>query len=1105
MCNFAKMNTQPKIELFKKLNKFIKRFYTNQLIKGGIYLFAVLSIFFILFATAEHFTKFGVGNRTLLFWTYLIINTLIAIKYIVTPLLHLFRIGKTLSHKQAAKIIGTHFTKVDDKLLNILELNEMSKADNALINASIQQKITDIKPISFSAAINYSDNKKYVRWVLIPLAVILLFFISGKHYILTESSARILKHNTFFEPKAPFQYIILNQKLESLQYEDYKLKIEIVGNEIPNEVYIKINGNSFRLKGSGNTTFEYLFKAVTSDIPFQFLAGGYHSNYYTLKALPQPKVVDLNIFLNYPSYTNIKDESIKNNGDLIVPEGTIVHWEASVQNTKNVTLVFPKSKHRQSTNKTFSYKKQFFINTPYQIIIQNEHSLSDSLSYFIKVIPDAFPLIKVSQGLDSTNTQFLFSGEIEDDYLLQKLTFNYRITSNDTNPLVSKQVEIKRLSKELFFFTFKYDELQLATGGEIEYYFEVWDNDDINGSKSTKSTRFLYKEATEEELTATKDVENEKIKNGLNKSISLANEIKKDITELNKSILEKKKITWEDKQKAKEILKKQKQLEEQIKKTQQKNSDNLKNKEKLNSSMLEKQKQLERLMNKVLDEETKKLLQEMKEMMEKADKEKLKELLDKLDQENTDLEKELDRELELFKQLEFEQKVDETLEKINDLKKEQDALKKETEQVKSDKEELAKKQEKLSSKMSNLQKDLQDLRKKNMALEDKNKMPDTKANEKKINEKMQESEDALKKGKKSKSQKAQKETLEKLEQLEQQLQSMQKSSCEDKPQEDMETLRKILENLITLSFDQEELINHTKNTPKNSAEFIKIVQRQNKLADDSQIIEDSLLALSKRVIQIQATINKEIAAINNNMNKATKELEGREVKKSAERQQFVMTSTNNLALLLSEILEQMQKELEMPPSKCNKPKNCNKPNPNCKKPSMSQLKKAQKKLKKGMQECKNGKKGEKKGEKKSKELMQLAKQQEEIRRQLMELRDEEGKNGEKGKLDKILEDMEENETDIINNRITQETIARQEEILSRLLEAEKAKREQDEDDKRKSTEWNFIPTNTTEKYLEYQKKKQQQEELLKTTPIQLTPYYKKKVDTYFNTLIKDKK
>ena len=137
--------------------------------------------------------------------------------------------------------------------------------------------------------------------------------------------------------------------------------------------------------------------------------------------------------------------------------------------------------------------------------------------------------------------------------------------------------------------------------------------------------------------------------------------------------------------------------------------------------------------------------------------------------------------------------------------------------------------------------------------------------------------------------------------------------------------------------------------------------------------------------------------------------------------------------------------------------------------------------------------------------MQLAKKQEAIRKQLMELRDEQSQNGEKGKIDKILEDMEKNETDIINNRITQKTITRQKEILTRLLEAEEAEREQEEDDKRKSIEWNFTKDNNTEKYLDYKKQKKQQEELLKTTPVQLKPYYKKKVSTYFNSLIKTKK
>ena len=130
--------------------------------------------------------------------------------------------------------------------------------------------------------------------------------------------------------------------------------------------------------------------------------------------------------------------------------------------------------------------------------------------------------------------------------------------------------------------------------------------------------------------------------------------------------------------------------------------------------------------------------------------------------------------------------------------------------------------------------------------------------------------------------------------------------------------------------------------------------------------------------------------------------------------------------------------------------------------------------------------------------------QEEIRKRLRELRDEIGKNGEKGKIDKMLKDMEENERDIINDRITEETIKRQEDILSRMLESEDSKREQDEDEKRQSNEWNFeINEDTTKDFIKYEQIKKAQEELMKTTPIQLTPFYKKKVNNYFNQIIND--
>ena len=152
---------------------------------------------------------------------------------------------------------------------------------------------------------------------------------------------------------------------------------------------------------------------------------------------------------------------------------------------------------------------------------------------------------------------------------------------------------------------------------------------------------------------------------------------------------------------------------------------------------------------------------------------------------------------------------------------------------------------------------------------------------------------------------------------------------------------------------------------------------------------------------------------------------------------------------------------------------------------------------------KKGENSKKLSDRQSMKIMKTAQQQEQIRQYLQDLRDEIGKSGDKGNLDRIIEKMEENETDILNNNITNETLIRQEEILTRLLEAENADREKEEEKKRESIEWNYKIENNNSDYLEYLKIKEQQEELLKTTPIQLSPFYKHKVDLYFNEIIKE--
>ena len=1086
--------------LYKQLNGFIKRYHQNQLIKGGIYSVGVLIIFFLCFSLLEFFSSFGVWGRTVLFWSFIVVMITIFIKLLALPILALLKVGKTLDYKESAKIIGKHFPSVADKLLNLLELSEIPDTENALISASIKQKTSQLSPIPFKNAISFSKNKKHLKWALWPIFVVLIFIFSGNKYILTESSARIIKHNTFFEPKSPFNYKIENSKLECVQFNDFKLKIKITGRQIPKEVFIKYGKNMLKMNSLGNNEFDFSFLRVHTDINFNFFGGGYQSKTYQVKCLLQPKVVSMKIRVSPPKYTNENTETFKNKADLVVKLGSQIDWWIKFENTNKCSFAFGKDTVINISENNLKVSKTALENTKYSIFSYNNNQLSDTLDYFIKVVPDKFPNINVISSFDSTNSTHIFNGTIEDDYLLEKLNFIYKYKKDDSLVSIIENIKINKTSSDQFFHAINFENLDIDKGSEINYFFRVWDNDEVNGSKFSESKKFVFKSASQNEVLLKIESLNEKTKNSLDKSIKISQEIIKEIEVLKKQILEKKDIGWQEKQKAENIIKKQNQLENQILNTQKKHSENLQNQKKIDMSLQEKHKQLEKLMSNVLDKEMKKLLEEIEKILNNSNKEKLKNILEKLEKENSDLEKELNRELELFKQIEFEQKTEEIIKKIATIKQEQENLKRELDNKNLTTDSLLKNQEKITSKMDSLKKDLQDLREKNMSLENRHQLPKTQELENNITKSMKNSQKSLMSGKKSKSKQEQNKTIEKLEELKDNIESISQSSCNTQQEENMESLRSILENLIKLSFDQEDLINVVKKTPIKSSDFVKIIQKQKKLSQDSKIIEDSLFALSKRVVQIQSKINKEITSVNSNMQKATQELENRHIKKSTTRQQFVMTSTNNLALLLSEILEQMQKEFNSP-SNCNKPRNCNNPNKNSNKPCISEIQKAQKKLNQKIK--KGGKKGKKIGEKESKELINLAKQQEAIRKKLFELRNELNKGSKKTVIDKILNDMEKNEEDIVNNRISEETFNRQKDIIQKLLDSEISERDQGEKQKRESNEWKFNLEKQTLEMLKYKQRKKTQEELIQTTPVQLTPFYKKKVIKYFNTIAND--
>lgn len=1113
--------------LLKKLDGFVRKFYINQIIRGGILFFTLNFILFLSIVVLEYFGEFSSAVRTGLFFGFAVLLLAIFGFLIAMPLLKIASIGKRISHEKASSIIGLHFSTVSDKLSNALQLQQLSEnCSSDLLFASINQKISQLNPVPFAAAINFQDNKKYLKFLLVPmLAIVGLAAFQPK--VIKDSTQRIISYNQEFIKRAPYEIILENDTLTAFKNEDFKLKVKVTGDEIPNQLSVTYQQKRFLLSKKGKSSFEYEFKNLQADVNFNLFDGDFESKTYNINTLDKPQLSNFKVAFEFPKYLKKQNKELENTGDITVPQGTKVKWFFSTENTDDVVFIETDSSNflEKSAEDEFVFERRFLRSSEYGLSVANKNlQFLDTILYVVNVIPDAPPSIEVDTRVDSLNQQIrYFKGLVKDDYGFSQLLFYRRFVSKkDSVGTFEKQSIPTNLALPTtdFYHSLNLESYLLAAGDEIEYYFEVWDNDGVNGNKSTRTQTFKYKAPTKEELSKKNKETDELVKKQLEENIELTKEIKKDLDALKERLLNKRELGFQEKKKVQALIEKQKKVQQSMEKLQQKNKDNNQMQEKFSKqdeALLEKQKQLQEMFEKVMTEEMKEMIRQMEEMMEKMKKDGLQKSLEQMELNNEELEKELDRNLELFKQLEVEKQLAEAKGKLDELRKEQAELKKETEDKKTDTKENKKKQDELNKKMEEVSKELEDVKKKNEELESPNDLEDTKKLEEDIKEDMKESSEELSKKNKKKAGEEQQGAGEKMGALSEKLSEIQQQMASESNVENLEDLRALLENVIQLSFDQEEVMEKIKSTSKNNPRYVGLAQQQKKLKDDSKIVEDSLFALSKRIQKLEAAraINQEMTSVNFNMKKAIEELQERRTPQASNRQQLAMTSLNNLALLLDNSVQKMQQSLMQSNGKCKKPgKGKPKPgkgnSPSNMKSLQQQLNAQMESLKKAMEEGKKGKhvkKGQNLGQGgggMSKELAQMAAKQAAIRKAVEKLQDEIGEsNGQGGGNMKKLGDlMERTETDLVNKQITNETLMRQEEILTRLFESEKAEREREKDEKREATEAVEQLSRNPNEFFEYNKRKDQEMELMKTLPPAFNPYYKLKVSEYFTRIKK---
>jgi hypothetical protein len=1089
-----------------KLSSFKRKYYLNLFVKGLVVSLSLILVYFLLAVLFEYFLWLNSWARFLILFFFLCLTVYCVSRYLLKPL-QFWILRKGLSSEDAAKIIGGKITAVDDRLLNIIQLSRLEAS--ALTEASLAQKFGGIQNIRFESVVDIKENRKYLPYFLLPIFIVVAIYIFNQK-VITASTERLVHYNREYSPQAPFRFEVLNKDLKAFYGEDFVLKIRLTGDAIPEDVFVSMQNHNFKMVGSSAKELTYTFEKIQQSQEFQFYASGFYSEPYKISILSRPEITSLKVFLNFPSYLGKKAEEIENAGNLEIPEGTKITWNLETSNTQSGIIGFKSSGQENQMqhfeDQGFTFSQNFQNPDQYWIRLTNDESENkDKINYSISVIKDQYPELVVNQMLDSVLYKNVYlGGTISDDHGLTQLRLNYEIIKGGKNSTGVKSITIpmnRKLSRQDFVYHWSIDSLQLQPADQLSYHIQVWDNDGVNGSKSTKSANYVFHIPTRAEIKSDIANSESETESEITEGLQKAKTLQDAIEEAQKKLKGKQTLDWQDKAMLEDIIR-QKQDVEKMLDQMAKENELLEQKRdaftERDERIKEKAEQIKKLMDELLDEETKKIFKELEKLLkENSNIDQVKKMMNKIQQNEQSLEKELDRIKELFKQMKFDNKLDQAVQEMDKAIKEQEKLLSETEKLSEDKKSkknpdslnnLAEKQEEIKEQVEQGKETLEELKELNEQMEEQEEIPEDQKMEE-AQEEMEQSKEKMKGGEPKKSQENQKKAIQKMKEMKGEMEKMQGSMEMEMEEENMESLRQILHGLIKLSFDQEKNMQEFNEVQQTDPKYLALSQNQLKLKDDSKVLEDSLLALSKKDPFMGSIVIKEIGNLNDHMDKSIEHIRERRKPNASSEMQLSMTGINNLALMINDHYEMMMQMMANAQSKGKGKKKGN-----------MQLSEMQKQLNQKIEQIKNSGKS---GRELSEELAQMAAEQERIRKGLQEMQEKmQNENGNKPGSD-IPAQMEQTEMDLVNKQITEQTIRRQKAILSRLLESEKSMREQDLDEERKGETAKDYTNEMPKEFLDYLKLKEKEVELLKTVPLKLYPYYKKEAGEYFKRIGND--
>ncbi|MDZ7266219.1 MAG: hypothetical protein ONB48_04925 [candidate division KSB1 bacterium] len=966
--------------------------------------------------------------------------------------------------------LGKLHPEVHDRFANALQVYADSTAEQgsavrkALAAAALTRVSEQVKALDFSGILQRTTPRKRVLTGLVAFALCVLAWGAAPGFMFTGATVVLNPHRQIIETATQFSLtpgdveivkgedLIVTARLNHLTTETVQLEWQLQGTRAVNQAV---------MKNSGSLVFQHKFERVRESLSYRVHLGEETSRWYHVRVIEPPLIRSLQVTIHHPDYTRRPPQALAENlGDIMALPGAraSLQLEASKElRAAAVHFSWNASLPLQLSGETA--RGEFNIAQPgsYTIVLEDANGLHniDPIQYRIELETDQTPAVRIAfpgQDVDlDESMQLPLTVLAEDDYGFSSAEIVYEHfpslggeSRTGHWPLPFSDRHQPRLTLQAVW---DFTTLEMQPDDVVRYFARVRDNDVVRGPKAAHSQTYqvrfpslyeIYQEVANVQSETAQDMQ---------ELYQQARQVKQKLDDLAQQLKKDPNLDWEQRQKLSETAGASEQMRESLRQMQERLAEMITTMERndlLSLETLNKYLELQKLLQEINSPELQKALGELRKAMETLDPEKLEEAMKNFQFSQEEFLKGLERTINLLKQLQAEQKLDEALKKTADLQERQQEINEKAAKP-SDaqtREQLAAQEKALQRDSEALEQPLQEIS--SLLHELQQQSPAQKVEQaaqmmqsENLAGGMEQMSESLQQGQMAQAQQQGRRVAQTLHRMREALAGAQKEMRESQQRQAMQALQRSSLDLLQLSKRQEQLGSQAGSTPQNEdMTFNHTADQQQELLSGLRRVAEQLHQTSQKSFAVTPEVARAVGQAMNSMQNALQQLEQRNGRQAATAQRQAMQSLDRAVAGLRAAMQQMSGQpgmgmgmeqfLQRLLGLSGQQQGINQQTEGLTEQGMSALQRQA-------------------------AMARMAAEQAAVQKSLEQLLQEFGNRGEiLGRLDQTVRDMEEVVKDLQQQNVNRQTLERQQQILSRMLDAQRSLRERDHSKERQA-------------------------------------------------------